>query len=548
MANPSKPTLDDLRIERKSKPDPSSRVWLLAITVVLFAIFAGAAWQFLRPKAIPVRTVIASAVTGPGVERTVLNASGYVTARRAATVSSKVTGKVVEVLIEEGLKVKEGQVLARLDNTNVKASLRLAEAQLRLSSLASTISGAAEADLEFASEASSTTMALYVVKDVIPAASVGIVYGVTGSGKTFWLLDGGFCICLGKSFMGRRTRRGAVLYVALEGRTGFNNRVAAAMGVHGDPGVYFARFKNLVRLGRSPEADADVTRIVAAAGALAKQSGTHVALIVVDTLPRALAGDNENDSAAISAVVAQANRIAAETGAAVLFAHHPGKDHERGMRGSSALAADFDTVIKIDRQPGASNRQVILEKAKDGEEGPLGSFTLERVALGRDDDGDEITSCVVKFGAAHAAREPRQPASGSAAAAALNELDHLVIAGSARPSSGHDRIPDGAALVLKNDWRQACRAKQLSEGDPASEKKAFQRAVVTLDRLGCIGQHGDFVWRIKNHEGTGDRGDTGGHVPTGEGNEGPGDMGHNPIRGVPMSPVPLPTSRLGEKS
>ena len=177
-----------------------------------------------------------------------------------------------------------------------------------------------------------------------------------------------------------------------------------------------------------------------------------------------------------------------------------------------------------------------------------GSFTLERVALGRDDDGDEITSCVVKFGAAHAAREPRQPASGSAAAAALNELDHLVVAGSARPSSGHDRIPDGAALVLKNDWRQACRTKQLSEGDPASEKKAFQRAVVTLDRLGCIGQHGDFVWRIKNHEGTGDRGDTGGHVPTGEGNVGPGDMGHNPIRGVPMSPVPLPTSRLGEKS
>src|SRR5439155_19411253 len=130
MANPTKPPLDDLRIESKSKPEPSSRVWLLAITVVLFAIFAGAAWQFLRPKAIPVRTVIASAVTGPGVERTVLNASGYVTARREATVSSKVTGKVTEVLIEEGMKVKDGQVLARLDDTNVKASLQLAEAQL----------------------------------------------------------------------------------------------------------------------------------------------------------------------------------------------------------------------------------------------------------------------------------------------------------------------------------------------------------------------------------------------------------------------------------
>jgi RND family efflux transporter MFP subunit len=60
----------------------------------------------------------------------VLNASGYVTARRAATVSSKVTGKVIEVLIEEGMKVKEGQVVARLDDTNIKASLAVAQAQM----------------------------------------------------------------------------------------------------------------------------------------------------------------------------------------------------------------------------------------------------------------------------------------------------------------------------------------------------------------------------------------------------------------------------------
>ena len=61
---------------------------------------------------------------------TVLNASGYVTARRQATVSSKVTGKVIEILIEEGMEVEEGQVLARLDVSNVGAGLRLAEAQL----------------------------------------------------------------------------------------------------------------------------------------------------------------------------------------------------------------------------------------------------------------------------------------------------------------------------------------------------------------------------------------------------------------------------------
>ena len=67
---------------------------------------------------------------GSNHDQVVLNASGYVTARRQATVSSKVTGKVTEVLIEEGMKVQEGQVLARIDDTNIQASLRLAEAQL----------------------------------------------------------------------------------------------------------------------------------------------------------------------------------------------------------------------------------------------------------------------------------------------------------------------------------------------------------------------------------------------------------------------------------
>src|SRR5215831_14848325 len=129
MSNP-KPSLDDLRIERKHKPDSGApRALLLALAFVL-ALGAGAWWWLTRPKTIEVRTVVALQVGATNSDHTVLNASGYVTARRAATVSSKVTGKVIEVLIEEGMKVKENQVLARLDDTNVRASLLLAEAQL----------------------------------------------------------------------------------------------------------------------------------------------------------------------------------------------------------------------------------------------------------------------------------------------------------------------------------------------------------------------------------------------------------------------------------
>ena len=82
-----------------------------------------------RARGAEVVTAIAQEVR-MGEGQTVLNASGYVTARRQATVSSKVTARVLEVLIEEGMAVKEGQVLARLDTTNVDASLGLARAEL----------------------------------------------------------------------------------------------------------------------------------------------------------------------------------------------------------------------------------------------------------------------------------------------------------------------------------------------------------------------------------------------------------------------------------
>ena len=128
--SPPKSALDDLRIERNDKPPNRPRKWVMGLGAVALFLVALGGWWYTRPKPQAVRTVRAREAAGPGAQRTVLNASGYVTARREATVSSKVTGKVVEVLIEEGKKVEEGQILARLDDTNVKASLNLAEAQL----------------------------------------------------------------------------------------------------------------------------------------------------------------------------------------------------------------------------------------------------------------------------------------------------------------------------------------------------------------------------------------------------------------------------------
>ncbi len=147
----AKPPLDDLRIERRPDRAPRSRRWLFAIWgALLLFIIALMVWRS-RSDAVEVSAVVARDANAGGADRIVLNASGYVTARREATVSSKVTGKVMEVLIEEGMKVTNGQVVARLDDSNVKTSLDVAVAQLASAkaALAETEAQLKDANLEF---------------------------------------------------------------------------------------------------------------------------------------------------------------------------------------------------------------------------------------------------------------------------------------------------------------------------------------------------------------------------------------------------------------
>jgi RND family efflux transporter MFP subunit len=126
-----KPSLEGLRIDRSEAAAGGGRgrLWIALAIVVVAGI--GAAWWFTRPRAVEVRTAVAQAQEGgPAAAGAVLNASGYVTARRQATVSSKITGKVMEVLVEEGMAIREGQVLARLDDATPRQQLALTEARL----------------------------------------------------------------------------------------------------------------------------------------------------------------------------------------------------------------------------------------------------------------------------------------------------------------------------------------------------------------------------------------------------------------------------------
>jgi RND family efflux transporter MFP subunit len=126
-----KDDLASLRIDQSARAGTSRRGLWITLAVILVAV-ATAGWMWsTRVDAITVRAMAVKAETGGGpAAGAVLNASGYVTARRRATVSSKVTGKVLEVFVEEGKPVHKGQVLARLDDSQMRAALAVAEAQL----------------------------------------------------------------------------------------------------------------------------------------------------------------------------------------------------------------------------------------------------------------------------------------------------------------------------------------------------------------------------------------------------------------------------------
>lgn len=121
-----------LRIDPSERGARRPRRGLWTAIVLILIAGAAAAWMWsgtLQAVSVKVAAVSADS-SGAAAPGAVLNASGYVTARRRATVSSKVTGKVVEVLVEEGHAVRQGQVLARLDDTQARAALAYAEAQL----------------------------------------------------------------------------------------------------------------------------------------------------------------------------------------------------------------------------------------------------------------------------------------------------------------------------------------------------------------------------------------------------------------------------------
>ncbi len=232
-----------------------------------------------------------------------------------------------------------------------------------------------------------------IVKGLLIAGSLFMVYGESNSGKTFWVLDLALAIAAGSPWRGRHTKRGLVIYVAGEGAASVRARVAAYRVAHPEVpgGLPFAIVPQAVDFLDAQSVGALLSTIAAAQS----ECGEQPALIIVDTFARALPGADENSAQDVGQAVAWADLIRAETGAAVGFVHHAGKDPTKGARGSSALRAATDTEILIEGLAG--QRTATVTKQRDLETGDGMPFELVPVQIGTDpEDGQPVTSCTVR--------------------------------------------------------------------------------------------------------------------------------------------------------
>lgn len=226
--------------------------------------------------------------------------------------------------------------------------------------------------------------ARWIIKGLLPQAGLGVIYGESGSGKSFLVLDMMLAITRGTPWRQRRVAQGAVAYVVAEGAGGFRGRLQAYQRhVAESFGPFFV-------LGDAPNIveRKTIEDLVASLLAIGPLS-----VIVLDTLAQVTPGANENSGEDMGRALANCRRIHQATGALVLLVHHSGKDATRGARGWSGLKAAADVeleVVRVDDQ-----RAVRVTKQKDGQDGEDLGFMLRPVVLGLDDDGDEVTSCVV---------------------------------------------------------------------------------------------------------------------------------------------------------
>lgn len=314
----------------------------------------------------------------------------------------------------------------------------------------------------------------WIVKDILPAATLAVLFGESGSGKTFACYDLCAAICRGVEWNGKRVAKGRVLYVVAEGVAGFVNRIKAYCHQQGispadvDMDVISDITPNLLEPAQITDLIKDI-----------KQRQPYD-LIVMDTFAQVMPGANENSGEDVGKALAECKRINRHTGAMVLLVHHSGKDASKGARGWSGLRAAADVELEVLRSD--ELRSISVTKLKDGQDGAQIGFKLHTVILGEDEDGDDITSCIVEYTDTGRVSVEKKKKTGK------NELSLL---GAIHDVLGMSDAMDGVETARVQE-------KFCEQFDPSKRQsyknQAFKRAKETLLENGLISEENGLIF------------------------------------------------------
>lgn len=239
------------------------------------------------------------------------------------------------------------------------------------------------------------------VRGVLPAVGLAALYGPSASGKSFLAFDMAAAIAEGCRWFDCRVESAPVVYAALEGEAGFKLRaqaweVSRGRALPAGLRVMLQPFKLT-----EPQDVADLAAVVPAGS-----------VVVVDTLNRAAPTADENSSRDMGEILEATKTLQAATGGLVVLVHHTGKNAAAGLRGHSSLFAAMDAAIEVSRD--GDRREWKVAKSKDGMDGEAHPFKLQVEALGVEQTGEAVTSCVVmRDAAANEVRSVKLPQGGN---------------------------------------------------------------------------------------------------------------------------------------
>lgn len=326
-----------------------------------------------------------------------------------------------------------------------------------------------------------------LVDGLLDAEGLGVVYGSSGSGKTFATLDLACHIAAGLPWRGMPVQQGVVVYVAAEAPESVQRRLWAWKNHHRDkvdslPVAVVTASVDLLN-GSTEE-------VIALVGKIREERGP-VRLVVVDTLARSMTGD-ENSGLDMGRYVASCAAIREAAAGHLLIVHHCGKDEARGARGHSSLRAAVDGEWEIVRTE--AGRALTVRKSRDGEaEGRTFGFALERVELGTNRLGRMVTTAVaVTCDPPGDVTDRKRRALGAVERTVLDLLG-TALADHGREPPPEPDIPHRVRVVAVEKWREAAE-RYLTNKHLKHRTQAFNRALETLVAARMVRHVNGLAW------------------------------------------------------